>query len=156
MRSSHGFTLFEMVIALAALSILGAVAATTTVGVIRDANVEATAQGVELLAHWRSQVATFNRSGTTTCWNQADLAVDCTGDGTPETVPVPGVLNEGKAMFWPVIKAPWVYVCDPGRYPDHFRRVSMVVGRCEPGWSYPLGSDMGVFVRDFPEMRIPQ
>ncbi len=137
-RRRQGFTLIEMVIVLAALSILGGVAVTTTVGAVRDANVEATTQGVELMAQWRSQIVTYNRQGTINCWNTVDLSTTCNGGGAPNTVPIPTVLNEGRAMFWPVTKARWSLVCDAATYPDHFRRVTTILGNCDPAWDTPF------------------
>ncbi|AGY58851.1 pilus assembly FimT family protein [Gloeobacter kilaueensis] len=158
-RNTRGFTLFEMVIVLAALAVLGGVVATTTVGVTRDANVEATTQGVETMSQWRSQIATANQPGTTNCWNNANLDPLCAGydsPGDPTIISVPSLLNEGKPMFWPVVKAPWSAVCDQARYPDHYRRVTTILGECSPGWdsAYPLNSTMDRFVANLAKMRL--
>jgi type II secretory pathway pseudopilin PulG len=137
----------ELTIVLAVLSILGAIAVTTTAGAIRSANVEATAQGVEQLGQWRSQVAAANRQGTINCWNAVDLSTACNG-GIAGDPSIPGLINENKPLFWPRVKAKWAYVCDQAQYPDHYRRVSVIVGACDPNWdgSIPLNSEMNALV----------
>lgn len=154
-RSGKGFTLVELVIVLAVLSVLGAVAVTTTAGSIRDADVEATTQGVEQLGQWRSQIASVNRQGTINCWNGADLSTACNGGVTGDPS-IPTVINEGKTLFWPRVKARWGYVCDQTRYPDHFRRVTTIIGTCDPNWesSMPINTDMQALVTSQAPMQL--
>jgi prepilin-type N-terminal cleavage/methylation domain-containing protein len=152
----QGFTLIEMVIVLAVLAVLGGVALTSSVGAVRDANVEATVQGVEQIAQWRSQIANYNNQGTINCWNSADLSTGCTGNGATGTVTIPNVINEGKPVFWPIVKAKWSAVCDQTRYPDDYRRVTVLVGSCDPNWdsAMAIGGNMQYFVSSLQTLKL--
>jgi len=154
--AARGFTLIEMVIVLAVLAVLGGVALTSSVGAVRDANVEATVQGVEQIAQWRSQIANYNNQGTINCWNSADLSSACDGSGATGTVAIPTLLNEGKPVFWPIVKAKWSAVCDQTRYPDDYRRVVVLVGSCDPNWdnAMQIGGDMQYFVSNLQTLKL--
>jgi hypothetical protein len=123
---------------------------------VRDANVEATVQGVEQIAQWRSQIANYNNQGTINCWNSADLSTSCTGNGATGTVTIPNVINEGKPVFWPIVKAKWSAVCDQTRYPDDYRRVTVLVGSCDPNWdsTMAIGGNMQYFVSSLQTLKL--
>jgi prepilin-type N-terminal cleavage/methylation domain-containing protein len=154
--AARGFTLIEMVIVLAVLAVLGGVALTSSVGAVRDANVEATVQGVEQIAQWRSQIANYNNQGTINCWNSADLSATCNGSGVTGTVAIPTLINEGKPIFWPIVKAKWSAVCDQTRYPDDYRRVVVLVGSCDPNWdsAMGIGGNMQYFIANLETLKL--
>jgi len=100
-------------------------------------------------------VAAFNRTGTITCWNNADLATTCNGN-VPGDPSIPALINEGKPLFWPLVKARWSVVCDQARYPEQFRRVAVIVGTCNPQWdaTLPLNAEMRPLVLNEAPMQI--